>query len=118
MQLSRLNWWDDFIKLTEDTQYTDCTGGDPSKLHRIAIIFVHCHPINIIWNVAKFSARRYILKKYIYIKTQLFCFQPLNETKIHGLPFHRKRLMVYGADVEESLIIQPQLPKHVTGGKS
>ena len=23
MQLSRLNWWDDFIKLTEDTQYTD-----------------------------------------------------------------------------------------------
>ncbi len=48
MQLSRLNWWDDFIKLTEDTQYTDwenqpgdpdpnCTGGDPLKLHRIAI---------------------------------------------------------------------------------
>ena len=51
MQLSRLNWWDDFIKLTEDTKYIDWEDqpgdpdphssglycGDPLKLHRIAI---------------------------------------------------------------------------------
>ncbi len=31
MQLSRLNWWDDFIKLTEDTKYIDLEDqpGDP-----------------------------------------------------------------------------------------
>ncbi len=41
MQLSRLIWWDDFIKLTEDTQYTaweDQPGDpDPLKLHIISI---------------------------------------------------------------------------------
>ncbi len=31
MQLSRSNWWDKFIKLIEDTNYTDCTGGDPLR---------------------------------------------------------------------------------------
>ena len=47
MQLSRLIWWDDFIKLTEDTKHIDWEdqpgdptpiGGDPLKLlYRIAI---------------------------------------------------------------------------------
>ncbi len=37
MQLSRLNWWDDFIKLTEDTQYTDWEDqpGDPDPHYLI-----------------------------------------------------------------------------------
>ncbi len=40
VQLSRLNWWDDFIKLTEDTKYIACEDqpGDPGP---------HCL---IVWN--------------------------------------------------------------------
>ncbi len=88
MQLSRLRWSstdlsDTFLDsslLTEDTKYIDWEDqlGDPVPHYLIVwhnrqgplywwgpfkiawncYLFVHCHPINIIWNVAKFSARR------------------------------------------------------------
>ena len=53
VQLSRLNCWYYLIKLTEDF-------GGIGRVTYYCYIFVHYHPINIIWNVAKISGRRYM----------------------------------------------------------
>ena len=40
MQLSRLIWWDDFIKLTEDTKYIDWEDkpGDPDPHYQFILV--------------------------------------------------------------------------------
>ncbi len=46
MQLSRLNWWDDFIKLTEDTKYIDWEDqpGEPDPIIYIELLYIYTLP--------------------------------------------------------------------------